>query len=84
MPAQKLSGKHTYDVSMKARPEGHIAITCKVYKVAEAHPTTTTKNKRFVIIVPLGKTSRFMYISKGSLPKAGFSTVHFPTDVHLL
>ena len=84
MPAQKLSGTHTYDVSMKARPKGHSAITCTVYKVAEAHPTTTTKNKRFVIIIPLGKTSRFMYICKGSLPKVGFSTVHLPTHFHLL
>ena len=33
---------HTYDVSMNARPKGHIAI--KLYKVAEAHPITTTKN----------------------------------------
>ena len=33
---------HTYDVSMNARPKGHIAI--KLYKVAEARPITTTKN----------------------------------------
>lgn len=32
---------HNYDVGMKARPKGHIAI--QLYKVAEAHPTTTTK-----------------------------------------
>ena len=49
-------GIHTYEVSMKARPKGHIAI--KLYKVEESHPTTTTKNSfpdatllRFVIIV---------------------------------
>jgi len=64
MPTQKLSGKHTYDVSMKTRPKGHSAITCTVYKVAEVHPTTTTKNNssynaallHFVIIIPMGKT----------------------------
>ena len=56
MPTQKLSGKHTYDVSMKMRPKGHIAITCTAYKVAEAHPATKIKNKHFVIIILLGKT----------------------------
>ena len=30
---------HTYDVSMNARPKGHIAI--KLYKEAEAHPIIT-------------------------------------------
>ena len=30
------------DVSKKARPKGHIAI--KLYNVAKAHPTTTTRN----------------------------------------
>ena len=33
---------HTYDISMKTRPKGHIAN--KLYKVAETKPTTTTKN----------------------------------------
>lgn len=64
MPTQKLSGKHTYNVSMKAMPKGHSAIMCTVYNVAEVHPTTTTKNNssynaallHFVIIIPMGKT----------------------------
>ena len=64
MPTQKLSSKHTYDVSMKARPKGHSAITCTAYKVAEVHPTSTTKNNssyntallRLLIIIPIGKT----------------------------
>ena len=33
---------HTYDITMKTRPKGHIAN--KLYKVAETKPTTTTKN----------------------------------------
>ena len=54
---------HTFDVSMKARLKGHIAI--KLYKGTEAHPTTMTKTKfsqtlrccANVIIVPIiGKT----------------------------
>ena len=35
------SSIHTFDVSMKARPKGHIAI--KLNKMAEAHPTTMKK-----------------------------------------
>ena len=35
------SSIHTFDVSMKARPKGHIAT--KLYKMAEARPTTMTK-----------------------------------------
>ena len=34
----QLSSVHTFDVSMKARPKGHIAI--KLDKMAEARPTT--------------------------------------------
>ena len=52
-----------YDLSMKARTKCHVTIT--LYKVAEVHPTTTTKKISFtntallpfVIIVPIvGKT----------------------------
>ena len=35
------SSVHTFDVRMKAKPKGHIAT--KLYKMAEAHPTTMTK-----------------------------------------
>ena len=35
------SSVHTFDVRMKARPKNHIAT--KLYKMAEAHPTTMTK-----------------------------------------
>ena len=35
------SSIHTFDVSMKARPKGHITI--KLYKMAGTHPTTMTK-----------------------------------------
>ena len=35
------SSIHTFDLRMKARPKGHIAT--KLYKMAEAHPTTMTK-----------------------------------------
>ena len=52
-------GIHTYNVSMKARPKGHIAI--KLYKVTEAHPTNYHKKivatnvtlLRFVIIISI-------------------------------
>ena len=50
---------HTYDISMKTRPKGHIAN--KLNKVAEEQCTTTIKKivltnaalLRFVIIVPI-------------------------------
>lgn len=54
---------HMYDLSMKARTKCHVTIT--LYKVAEVHPTTTTKKISFtntallpfVITVPIvGKT----------------------------
>ena len=39
-PDLKLSHHniHTYNISMKAKPKGHMAV--KLYKLEEAHPTT--------------------------------------------
>ena len=49
---------HTYNASMKVKPKSYITI--KLYKVAEAHTTTTAKIVltnalllRFVMIVPI-------------------------------
>ena len=77
---------HTYEVSMKARPKGHIAI--KLYKVEESHPTTTTKNsfhKCYVAALCNNRSDNSKDLMfEGSLPKVSFSTVHFPTHIHLL
>ena len=79
-------GIHTYEVGMKARPKGHIAI--KLYKVEESHPTTTTKNsfhKCYVAALCNNRSDNSKDLMfQGSLPKVSFSTVHFPTHIHLL
>ena len=42
-PDLKLSHHniHTYDISMKVKPKGHIAVT--LYKLEEAHPTIVAR-----------------------------------------
>ena len=55
---QKTIDIHTYDVSMKARPKGHMAVKCgmqkRILKLRQKKVVTDNATPlRFVIIVPI-------------------------------
>ena len=81
---------HTYDVSMKARSMGHIAV--KLYiKWQKRTLKTTTKNSSHKCCATTLCNNRsdnmkdltFLCFSEGTLSKVSFSPVHFPTHFHL-